>query len=59
MSTNQWKLIKFAACASAVFVLGWLFSIETWETFHAGLFAFCVGVVYLCFPKKDNVDNDE
>ena len=59
MGINQWKLIKFAAFASAVFVLGWLFSIEKWETFHAGVFAFCVGVVYLFFPKKDNVDNDE
>ena len=62
MSTNQWKLIKFAACACAVFVLGWLFSIEKWETFHAGLFAFCVGEITLYLRsvcKKDDVDDDE
>lgn len=49
MSTNQWKLIKFIACAIATFGLGWLFSIEKWEVHHAGFFALFVGIWVIFF----------
>lgn len=63
MSTNQWKLIKFIACAIATFGLGWLYSIEVWELEHAGLFALFIGILVLClrsvFKDDTHADGDE